>query len=413
LTDRMSRRPRLLIEPSDYVLRNVGDMAMIEAATDRLSNTIPGARLQVLTREPDNLRKLCPDVESLEARGRDLWLALLSPSVSSAIPVRLATKLRLQLERLARPLIRVRRPDLAGRIPKFLDTVRSADALIVTGMGGITDAFPRYASDLLDTMALALAFDVPVFMVGQGIGPLDSRRLRSRAADVLPRVRLIALREGRAGIPALKALGVSPERIFVTGDDAVEMAFEQRSPTLADAIGFNLRVSDYSGVGSQDAQRVADVVRRRGASIIPLPVSRAEEETDIETFHGLFPELTRNVPRIEVAADLIQQTKRCRIVIAGSYHAAVFALSMGVPTIGIAHSPYYVDKFAGLEAMFGEGCAWVDLKEPDAATRLADFIERIWKGAAALRPKLLAAAESQIASGHAAYRKIAAMVSDA
>ena len=44
---------------------------------------------------------------------------------------------------------------------------------------------------------------------------------------------------------------------------------------------------------------------------------------------------------------------RCRLVVTGSYHAALFALSMGVPAIGIATSRYYEDKFLGLADQFG------------------------------------------------------------
>jgi len=389
-------------------------MAMMQAATERLAEVFPGAVIQVLTRDPHSLKTLCPQVDPMDARGRSLWLALIPPSISDALPGSAATTLRLGLERAARPVIQSLRPSVAQEIARFLHTVRTADALIASGMGGITDAFPRYAFDLLDTMALAIAFDVPVFMVGQGIGPLEGRRLRSRAAAILPKVQMIALREGRASEPNLLALGVAPNRIVTTGDDAVEMAFRNHPQSLCDGTGFNLRMADYSGVGLRDAQRVADIVRmfaqRHSAPVIPLPVSRAEEEADMETFRRLMPDAVGGTPEIAVASDLIEETKRCRIAIAGSYHAAVFALSIGVPTIGIAHSAYYVDKFAGLESMFGAGCAWVDLKAPDAGAKLSAHIERLWEKADELRPGLLETAERQVASGHAVYRQVADFV---
>ena len=301
LHSHMPRRLRLLIEPSDYVLRNVGDMAMMQAATERLADVFPGAVIQVLTRDPHNLKTLCPQVDPMDARGRSLWLALLLPSISDALPGSAATTLRLGLLRAASIIIRILRPSVAREIARFLHSVRTADALIVSGMGGITDAFPRYAFDLLDTMALAIAFDVPVFMVGQGIGPLQSQRLRSRAAAVLPKVQMIALREGRASEPNLWALGVAPERIVTTGDDAVEMAFCNHPQSLGDGIGFNLRMADYSAVSLKDGRRVAEIVRMfaqpHGAPVIPLPVSRAEEEADMETFRRLMPDAEGGQPR--------------------------------------------------------------------------------------------------------------------
>ena len=47
---------------------------------------------------------------------------------------------------------------------------------------------------------------------------------------------------------------------------------------------------------------------------------------------------------------LIEQISRCRLVIVGSYHAAVFALAQGVSAIGLAGNAYYLQKFEGLAA---------------------------------------------------------------
>jgi hypothetical protein len=60
--------------------------------------------------------------------------------------------------------------------------------------------------------------------------------------------------------------------------------------------------------------------------------------------------------------------------------------------------------------MFGAGCTWVDLKAPDAGAKLSAHIERLWEKADELRHELLAAAERQVASGHAVYRQIADLV---
>src|SRR5689334_15760266 len=65
---------RILIEPSDYVLRNVGDMAMLQTAVARLSALWPTAGIQVLTDDPARLRLLCPAAIPLPANGRYIWL---------------------------------------------------------------------------------------------------------------------------------------------------------------------------------------------------------------------------------------------------------------------------------------------------------------------------------------------------
>jgi polysaccharide pyruvyl transferase WcaK-like protein len=55
------------------------------------------------------------------------------------------------------------------------------------------------------------------------------------------------------------------------------------------------------------------------------------------------------------------------VVVAGSYHAAVFALSQGIPVVALVKSPYYVNKMVGLGDQFGAGCEIVRLDEGDVA----------------------------------------------
>jgi colanic acid/amylovoran biosynthesis protein len=108
--------------------------------------------------------------------------------------------------------------------------------------------------------------------------------------------------------------------------------------------------------------------------------------------------------------DLIRQIQRCRVVMTGSYHAGVFALANGIPTIGLAKSAYYVDKFLGLADMFGSGCEVVRLDQQDHPEALRRALDRLWHAAPEIRPALLASAEQQIAAGHAAYRRISDLV---
>src|SRR4029077_7248596 len=105
---------------------------------------------------------------------------------------------------------------------------------------------------------------------------------------------------------------------------------------------------------------------------------------------------------------LIQEIQRCRLVVTGSYHAGVFALASGIPTIGLAKSQYYVDKFLGLSALFGDGCETVLLGDHDFARNLEAAIARLWTTAEQVRPSLLREAARQVQLGHEAYRRMRA-----
>ena len=66
----------------------------------------------------------------------------------------------------------------------------------------------------------------------------------------------------------------------------------------------------------------------------------------------------------------MNQIARCRVVITGSYHAGVFALSQGIPVVAIVNSDYYSSKFIGLADQFGGGVEIVDLKDKNPLQKL-------------------------------------------
>ena len=61
-------------------------------------------------------------------------------------------------------------------------------------------------------------------MVGQGFGPLHMPKLVAQARVVLPHIDFIGIREDQASLPLLLSLGVAPDRVLTTGDDASQAA---------------------------------------------------------------------------------------------------------------------------------------------------------------------------------------------
>jgi len=119
--------------------------------------------------------------------------------------------------------------------------------------------------------------------------------------------------------------------------------------------------------------------------------------------------LGRDVPMddsVQTPQHTIASAVSCRVVISGSYHAAVFALSVGVPVLGLAASQYYVEKFEGLSALFGGGCETVRMDRDGWPGNLQHRISTAWANSETLRAKLLTAAERQIGLGRAAYQKL-------
>jgi colanic acid/amylovoran biosynthesis protein len=213
-------------------------------------------------------------------------------------------------------------------------------------------------------------------------------------------------------------MGADLSRTVVTGDDAIELAYENRQEALGSKIGFNFRLADYSETTHEEADTVRDAVSisstRCDAAVVPVPISRQPWEDDLESFQKLFPAGTAGsgIASIPVTpAATIRIVSDCRVVVTSSYHAAVFALSQGIPVLAVAKSQYYVDKFQGLADQFGRGVRTASVNNSDTAV-LAAAIEELWHGAPGMRAELLTAALAQIEKGRDFYRSLRLVVAD-
>lgn len=395
--------PRILVDPSSHHLLNAGDVAMTKICAERLRTTWPDARIEMLTTAPELLAEHCPGARPIPAAGRYALTERGGPRLPWSRPLA-----RAALARAGRRLIG-REP--AARI--FAEALLNADLLLFSGRGGLTDAFPEETAAMLTELEIAARIGLPVALVGQGIGPLEDRRAQKRMASALLGVAFTSLREGRIAPDLLASIGVARERVAVTGDDAIELAFRGRPDRLGGAVGLNVRVADYAGVASEAATQVGAAVGRKarelGADVVPIAISSHPHENESAALRGA------GAPSDAIAtpASAIDAAGRCRVAVVGSYHAAVFALSQGVPVVGLATSPYYIDKLLGLRERFGEGCK-VLRTDGDARGATLDAIiaelDRQWSTAPTLREELLEAAERQVELSRAAHARAAAAI---
>jgi polysaccharide pyruvyl transferase WcaK-like protein len=429
---------RVLVENGEYWLNNKGDLAILDVSVRRLTRQWPSARVGVLTFAPGLLRAYEPAVEPIcyqrdggwprrpprrrtDRRVPELTGPLFNAwDAATALPGRVARR----LQPPHRSAVRTRsgradgeRPALrreGGRLPNAL---ADATAVIAIGGGYLTDVDRFQTERTLDLLEYATTHGIPSFLVGQGIGPLHDETLLRHAADVLPLVDLIALREGLRGPDLLRRLGVPADRVIVTGDDAVELGYTVRPRELGRDIGVCLRIADYSPVDTRMRTTLAAAVRslaaERSAALVPLIVSEHAEEDRRSTLPLLAGSAAvAPLGRFASARALCRQVGRCRVVVTGAYHNAVFALSQGIPVVGLSTSQYYDDKFNGLAAMFGDGLDLVRLDGEDVEDRLRRSVERMWDEAPRLRAPLLDAAMRQVHASRAAFDRVAEIVDE-
>lgn len=437
-----ARDVRILIENSEYWLRNNGDLAMMAVTVARLRARWPQSRIAVLTDSPSLLRAYFPDCEAITVFDDDPWgalselerlatrtgpglvgpFALTGLRAKTLLPQKSAGAVR-RLRRAWRALAGDERPVLApphvSQTAGSFAALESASLLVCLGGGYLTDADPDQTNRVLNLIEQASRLGVPVAMVGQGLGPIEQPELRARAAEVLPGVASIALREKRRGPTLLTELGVAPEKVHVTGDDAIELAYNQRSDPLGTDIGFCVRIADYSPVTAsaratlkRTVQAVAAEVDAQLAPLIIAEYKSQDRRSTMPLVKG-YPKVRRPLGRYAGPRKLAARVSHCRVMVTGAYHLAVFALSQGIPVVGLTTSVYYDDKFLGLADMFETGFELVDLRDSDLENVLGTAIRSAWKHAPELRDPLCSRAREQISDSRAGFDRLVGLVDGA
>lgn len=425
-----SANPRILLDTGDYRCGNLGDVAMLQVAVSRLKELWPSAVIHVLTEDAAALSKHCPPAEPLPCAGRDAWfsernllgrLHVLLPGVVSNQLVRSKNSIRRRWPAGLEVMLRVRAKmggTSSDEIRSFLDAATATDLVALSGAGGMTDHARAWSMGFLDLLEMAICRGTPTAMFGHGFGRVRDTELLARARPILSKVDLLCLRESQNGPPLLESLGVHPSRWSVTGDDAIEPAYEARPMVLGSALGVNVRIGMRAGVERALLDGLRPVLRRfaetRGISLVGLPItvppSKCDDSSTIREFLGDGPDGGGNLAAIDTPRQVMEQVSRCRLVVTGAYHGAVFALSEGVPAVCLGKGDYVLDKFRGLADQFGGGLVIVDLNTADFPAQLAAQIQNMWEAAPSLRAGLLDSAARQIAAGRSAYRRLKEIV---
>jgi colanic acid/amylovoran biosynthesis protein len=409
-----TRVPRILIDQSGYDLLNVGDVAMLQSCVIRLRRLWPDAEIMVICHVPERLASYCPGTIAIGRTFADLPVFRVLPRRP-----RLAAE---QAWKMAAPYLSCRfgsgriRPD---RPRTAIQAVRAADLVVASGGGYVTDTWWWHAAGVLSLLGLAQRLGRPTAMFGQGVGPIKETgwgsgwgALRAQARAVLPRLAVLGLREDRIGKDLAISLGIPSSAVAVTGDDALELIPEDSSPG-GHALGISMRVSHYAGVDLAAAETVGDLVVQAAeafrAPIVTLPVSRYPVDSDLDALRALLhPERSRaDIVLHDLATPeaLIAAAAGCRVIVTGSYHAAVFGLARGVPAVCLTRSSYYDAKFAGLGALFPGACFVVSLDQPDLADRLRQAINQAWHLPAQAGDDARNAAARQQHAGRQAYAR--------
>jgi polysaccharide pyruvyl transferase WcaK-like protein len=408
----------VIVQTGSNDLDNLGDLAMLEVLIDRIRERNRGVSFSVFARNSEKVKSLGGDVRQVAVEQKAEWAFARQAYLGARrfVPAT-DSMLRHGFPSLYRSLIRSKARSLANS-----ETIASAKMLVVSGGGFLNDVFPGQAWPVFERLRAAIESRTPFALMGQGLGPLRDPALVAIAKSVLPHAELIAVRELVYSLPLLLELGVSRDRIVVTGDDAIEPAYRARSETQGTNIGVNLRIADYAGTTRADITTLYSTLRelahRNSARLIALPVCIADSADTVSDARVIgeilgVGDTGRTSEAPITTSTLIDRFADCRVVVTGSYHAAVFALSQGIPAACLFASEYYEMKFRGLRAQFGDGCQLIDMRTPEFEIQLDKIVGELLRSIGTVKPTLLAAAEKQIEDGLRAYDRLSVILGSA
>ncbi|MEV7955317.1 polysaccharide pyruvyl transferase family protein [Streptomyces sp. NPDC088141] len=256
--------------------------------------------------------------------------------------------------------------ELAARGEQLL---AGTDLVIATG-GDLHTSDYGVSTPYLRTLIAAQQRGIPTAMIGQSVGPFDDPTDAEAWLTVAARCRLLTVRESVSHRYLVNKLGLPEHRVRLSSDPAflLPMATGERISAVLRPLGLTpddpyICLAPSQGItrfsALEEAQHVTALTRLATALVRTwkMPVvliphchdSRPHNDDRILTAHIAEAAGTPQVmalPGALTASDYKGVLSHAELVISERLHAAIGALSSGVPAIAIGHS----HKFNGVLA---------------------------------------------------------------
>ncbi|MEP6482139.1 MAG: polysaccharide pyruvyl transferase family protein, partial [Rhodoglobus sp.] len=364
---------------------HAGDEAMLAAAIDELTSR-GFSNFTVISADPAETaaRYGVRSVGSLASTGPD------SPS-------------RDDLERRCQDILDAARGHLSrrgwdDRAAELIDEVAECDGLLVSGGGNLSSLWPEHIFERSTLTSLANHFDKPVVFSGQMLGPHLTARDGELMSQMLTGANLVGLRDSHS-FEISGQLGVDAARVQRTFDDA--MFLRGGNPAVPAKPYCAITVSPYAGLVENDAflDRLAGLLdsfaEQTGLSLLLLPhlasLEPGQSTDDAAVNQALAARLKTTAiekPILDVR-DIASLTRGASLSLSTRYHPVVFAVSGGVPAVGIPVDGYTQQKIVG--ALANVGLAELSLPAfALASSAAANHVDQIWQQRDRISEHLLA-----------------------
>jgi polysaccharide pyruvyl transferase WcaK-like protein len=297
--------------------------------------------------------------------------------------------------------------------PAIRAAVEQADAVVVAGGGNMTSIWPAhvYARAALGRLAASAA--VPFAVSGQTIGPQLGERDRELVGEMLRTSAVFGVRE-RDSLALCTSLGgtatLNPDDASFLADLVTTREPLPLIPYALVSLSTHTAGFDQPAFVSAMAELLDEVARHTAvvftAHFAPLTGPPRGDELMHERVRSAMAQPS-GVVRVRDSATSAQLARRAELVISSRYHPVVFAVSGGVPSIGIPVDDYTTTKLSGALGNFGQSSLL------PAASLLAGeglaLIDDVWQARALIRDRGIAEATVQRTASAGWWDRVAAL----
>jgi polysaccharide pyruvyl transferase WcaK-like protein len=302
-----------------------------------------------------------------------------------------------------------------------IDAIRASDGVAVSGGGNMASTWPSHIFERATIGEIARLLGKPLVVSGQTIGPHLDDADRELVAALLSSARLVGLREKPSHAFSLE-LGVPAALLQQTVDDASFLSEQGRETdaTADTATPYCLvSLSTHVGIENRDefqravAELLDHVVETTGLDVRFYAHFASLDETESRGDTVMHDAVIARMTSTRVATlnegDSVAAARLARgaaLVVSSRYHPAVFAVSGGVPTIGIPVDDYTTTKLTGALGNFGQDSLVSAAQLVAGATPAV--ASGVWNDREAIRARGLSLAASNRAASAAWWDRVAA-----
>jgi polysaccharide pyruvyl transferase WcaK-like protein len=365
---------KIVIVPSEGGYHNIGDEAMFISIVAAIKSRIQDVEIVALTSNPKATIKIegVKNKNFLQPYLTKTSKNIFIRKIANIIPYNLVYLVRCVKIIFIDIIFKYTKVMLTNNIilHEYVKTIFGCDAIINSGGGNLNDMwlknelYPRCLNLIIGNI-----FKKPIFLTGQGIGPLRNKLARKILAYSVAKAKMITVRDYENSKKLLCELGVDDEKIFAIGDDAILLppAEVRRINSImmryniidgnGKRFGLHFRLELYAGTEGKFIKKISNmidqIINEFEAHFILIPMAYGEYEDDRKVLIDI-RNYVKNKEKVDVVMEELKPHESKYLIgkldyaIGLSYHFVQFAMSMGVPTIGMYCNEYYRLKLIGL-----------------------------------------------------------------